>query len=213
MANINAPKGFVPKRHLDGSPFNGQYQTFLCDSGDATAIFVGDVVKLAGSAGVAGQVVGGMDVEGVPTITKAGTGTVSAGTSIVGVVVGFNPDPINLLNKYRLASTNRLAYVVTDPSVIFEVQEDATAPFAAADMGLNAQFTGGTGNTTTGISTSLVMNAGKATTSTLPVRVIGLSKRPDNAFNTAGAGSDPAKFEVMFNATGVAVGGAGVAGT
>lgn len=213
MANINAPKGFAPKRHLDGSPYNGQYQTFLLDSGDGTAVFIGDVVKFAGSSGVAGQTVGGMDVEGVATITKA-TGVVNAGTSIVGVVVGFNPDPTNLANKYRVASTSRLAYVVVDPSVVYEVQEDAvTTPIAAASVGLNATFNGGTGTTSTGVSTATMVSSTVAGTATFPLRILGLVKRPDNAFNTGGAGTDPAKFEVIFNASGIAIGGAGVAGT
>ena len=174
---------------------------------------VGDVVKYAGSAGVAGQVVAGMDVEGVATVTKA-TGTVTAGTSLAGVVVGFSADPTNLANKYRLASTSRLAYVVTDPTVVFEVQEDAvTTPLAAADIGLNTSFSAGTGTTSTGVSTGQIVSASKAGTSTLPIRILGLVKRPDNAFNTGGAGTDPAKFEVIFNASGVAFGGAGIAGT
>jgi hypothetical protein len=215
MANINAPRGFLPLRHLDGAPWNHQTQTFLLDSGDATAVFVGDVVKLAGSAGTAGQVVAGVDVEGIATVTKA-TGTVAAGTSLVGVVVGFSPNPLdlNLSGRYRVASTNRLAFVVTDPSVVYELQEDASGNvLAAADVSLNASFNGGSGSTTTGISTATINNASKATTSTLPLRILGLVKRPDNAFNTLGTGTDPGKFEVIFNASGLAFGGAGIAGT
>jgi hypothetical protein len=214
MPNINAPKGFVPVRHLNGSPYNGQFQTFLVDSGDATALFVGDVVKFAGSSGVAGQVVNGMDVEGMATVNKVGTGVINAGTSIVGVVKGFLPDPTNLASKYRAASTSRIALVVTDPTVVYEVQEDAvTTPIAAASVGLNATFNGGTGNTTTGISTATMVSSTVASTSTFPLRILGLVKRPDNAFNTGGAGTDQAKFEVIFNASGMSFGGAGIAGT
>lgn len=214
MANINAPKGFVPQSNWVTGSFNNQYVPFLLPSGDANACFVGDVVKWGGSAGTAGQVVAGMNVEGMATAaTYAASTTVSAGTGIVGVVGGFLVDPTNLTLKYRVASTNRIALVITDPSVVYEIQEDATAPFAAADIGLNAQFTTGVGSTTTGISGSLVMNAGKATTATLPLRIIGLVPRADNAFNTGGAGTDPAKFLVIFNATGTAFGAAGILGT
>ena len=185
MANINAPKGLVPLRHLDGAPFNGQYTPFLLPSSDANACFIGDLVKWGGSAG----------------------------TSIAGVARGFLVDPTSLVTKHRLASTNRVALVVTDPSVTYEIQEDATAPFAAVDVGLNAQINTGVGSATTGVSGSLLMNAGKATTSTLPARILGLVPRVDNAFNTLGAGTDPAKFEVLLNATGNSVGGAGIAGT
>jgi len=214
MANINAPKGLVPLRHLDGAPFNGQYTPFLLPSSDANACFIGDLVKWGGSAGTAGQVVAGMNVEGMATLaTFAASTTVSAGTSIAGVARGFLVDPTSLVTKHRLASTNRVALVVTDPSVTYEIQEDATAPFAAVDVGLNAQINTGVGSATTGVSGSLLMNAGKATTSTLPARILGLVPRVDNAFNTLGAGTDPAKFEVLLNATGNSVGGAGIAGT
>lgn len=204
MPNINAPRGFVPLRHMDGSPYNGQVTLMLLPSGDGNAVFIGDVVKWGGSAGTAGQVVSGWDVEGVPTAASiAATTTVSAGTSIAGVVRGFVPDYSNLNTRYRTASTARLVWVITDPTVIYEIQEDATSAFAATDIGLNAQFTTGTGNTTTGISGSKVMNGGKATTNTLPLRLVGLVKRPDNAFATA---SDPAKFEVFFNSSAMVAG-------
>lgn len=215
MANINAPRGFVPKRHLDGSPYNGQYQIFLVPSTDGTALFVGDVVKSLGSAGAAGTIVNGMDMEGVETVGKNTTSPIIAGTDIRGVVVGFLPDPTDkAATRYRLALTNRVALVVSDPTCVFEVQEDAaTTPIAAASIGLNATIVPGTGNTVTGTSTSQIASSTVATTATFPVRILGLAKRPDNAFNVGGAGTDPAKFEVIFNATGVATGGVGVLGT
>src|SRR6478609_3058296 len=151
MANINAPKGFVPVRHLSGAPYNGQFELFLIDSGDATAIFVGDLVKVAGSAGVAGQVVAGMDVEGMPTAILASAGT--TGQDLLGAVRGFLVDPTDLTKKHRAASTSRVAMVVTDPTVVYEVQEDAvTSNLAAADIGLNVPYSTTAGNATTGVS-------------------------------------------------------------
>lgn len=196
MPNIDAPKGFVPIRHLNGSPYNGQFETFLIDSGDATAVFVGDLVKVGGSAGVAGQVVAGMDVEGVPTAVLATAGT--TGQDLLGAVRGFLPDPTNLTQKHRLASTSRVAMVVTDPTVVYEVQEDAvTSNLAAADIGLNVPYSTTAGNTTTGVSKMALVSNSKATTATLPVRVIGLSKRVGNAFGLSS--TDKAKFEVILN--------------
>lgn len=215
MANINAPKGFVPLRHLDGAPFNGQLTPFLLPSGDGNACFIGDVVKWGGSAGTAGQVVAGMNVEGMPTLaTYAATTAVAVGTSIAGVVRGFLVDPTNLTLKYRVASTNRIALVVTDPSVCYECQEDAvTTPLAAADIGNLVSFNTGTGSTVTGVSGTQLVSASKNTTSTLPWLLRGLVPRADNAFNTLGAGTDPAKFEVVLNASGTSLGGVGVAGS
>lgn len=199
MANVSRPRGFVPVRHINGSPWNGQFQTFLVDSGDGTALYVGDAVKIAGGAGVAGQTVFGQNVEGMATITRCASG--AAEQLMVGVVVGFSPDPNNLMKKYRAASESRLAYVVTDKSVIYEIQEDgATSNLAAADIGLNAPFSTTAGDTTTGLSGMQLIGNSKATTATLPCKIVGLSRRVDNAFGLAS--TDKAKIEVLLN-TGV----------
>lgn len=215
MPNINAPKGLVPLRHLDGAPFNGALTPFLLPTGDANAAFVGDVLKWGGSAGTVGQVVAGMNVEGMPTAaTYAATTVVNAGTSIAGVVRGFLVDPTTLTLKHRVASTARIALVITDPTVTYEIQEDAvTTPIVAASVGLNATFNTGTGSAVTGVSGTQMVSATVAGTSTFPLRIIGLVPRADNAFNTGGAGTDQAKFEVFLNATGNSFGGAGIAGT
>lgn len=198
MANVNRPQGFRPLRHIDGSPYNGQYTPYLIASGDATAVYIGDVVVIAGSAGTVGQVVGGMDVEGIATVIRAAAGT--TGQNIAGVVAGFLPDPTNLNLKYRVASTNRIAYVVTDPTVVYECQEDAdTTPLAAVDIGLNVAFSLTAGSTTTGNSGMELDSSTKATTITLPFKLLGLVKRIDNNFNTGGSATDKAKFEVLLN--------------
>jgi hypothetical protein len=198
MANVNRPQGLVPLRHLDGSPWNGTLQAFLIPSSDATAVFIGDVVKTAGTSGAAGVVVSGLDCEGMQAVIRVAAGT--TGQDIVGVVRGFLPDPTNLSLKYRAASTNRIALVCTDPTVIYELQEDAdTTPVAAASVGLNAAFSTTAGSTTTGLSGIELDSSTVATTATLPLKVLGLVKRVDNAFNTGGSATDKAKFEVMLN--------------
>lgn len=198
MANINAPKGFVPVRQLDGSAYNGQHQLFLIPSTDGTAVGIGDVVVISGSSGAAGLVVNGMDVEGMATVIRAASGT--TGQNIAGVVVGFLPDPTNLMLKHRLALTNRVAMVCTNPTTVYEVQEDAvTTPLAAADIGQNISFNVSSVNATTGISQVTIISAAKNTTVTFPVKIIGLTKRPDNNFNTGGASTDQAKFDVILN--------------
>jgi len=196
MANINAPKGFVPVRHLNGSAWNGLTKEFLIPSSDATAVFVGDLVKHAGGAGAAGTIVNGQDCEGMPTAALATAGT--TGQDLLGAVVGFLPDPTALQTKHRAASTNRIALVCIDPTVVYEVQEDAVGSnLAAADIGLNIPYTTTAGSSTTGVSAMEIDSSAKATTSTLPVKILGLVKRPDVAFGLAS--TDHAKFEVMLN--------------
>lgn len=198
MANVSAPKGLVPVRHLNGSPWNGATVPMVCLAADGTAMFIGDLVQLEGTSGAAGLVVGGYDCEGMMSIETATPGT--AGQDIVGVVVGFSPDPTNLMNKHRLASTNRVAHVVVDPTVVFEIQEDAVGSvLSATEIGLAMTFTTTAGNTTTGVSAMALDSSEQSNTATFPLKLLGLSKKVGNAFNTAGAGSDPATFDVVLN--------------
>ena len=198
MANASAPRGFHPVRMLDGSPYNGAHVLALIPSSDGTAVYVGDPVKVNGASGTAGTVVAGMDCEGMPQVIRVAAGT--TGQDIFGVVVGFYADPTSLGTRHRAASTNRIAQVALATKVIFEIQEDAaTTPVASTSVGLNAAFTTTAGSATTGQSAIALDSDSVNTTSTLPIRIVGLTKRVGNAFNTAGAGSDPATFDVWFN--------------
>ena len=199
MPNIDAPKGLVPVRKLDGSPWNGLVQKFFVSTGDATAIYVGDLVKLTGSSGGAGATIAGENLEGVPIVARV-TASNDAVSAWAGVVTGFKVNPDNLMQKHRAASTNRIVYVNTDPDTVYEVQEDATTtPIVAASVGLNANLAYTAGNDTTGISKIELDSDSVATTAALCVKILGLVKKVDNAFNTAGADTDNAKFEVLIN--------------
>lgn len=207
MPNVDAPAGFRPVRRMSGLPLGGFFKAYI-PSSDGTAVFIGDLVKFDGSSGAAGLVVQGEDLEGVPSVVRAAITDFDAlGTdnqaAIAGVVVGFKPNPdTSLMYKHRPASTNAIVYICPiDQDVVFEIQEDAdTTPLAAADIGLNvAMVQTQAGSAVTGLSGMELDSSSKATTNTLPVKLLGLSKRVGNAFNTAGSGSDQAKFEVQFN--------------
>lgn len=198
MANVIAPKGFVPVRHLNGSPWNGQTVPFLMLAADGTACFIGDMVQLEGTSGPAGLVVGGYDAEGMMSVERATPGT--AGQDNVGVVVGFSVDPTNLMAKHRLASTNRIAHVVVDPTVVYEIQEDAdTTPITATEIGLAYTFVATAGSATTGVSAFVLDSSEQSNTATFPLKLLGLSKKVGNAFNTGGSLVDPATFDVVMN--------------
>ena len=199
MANIDAPSGFRPVRHLDGRSWNGSTRMYLVPSGDNTALFVGDAVKSGGSAGAAGTVVNGIDVEGMQTVIQAA----ATDALIVGVVVGFLPNQDNLMTKYRVASTNRIALVCDDPSVVFEVQEDSvTNTLVADDMGENADLTVGSGSTTTGMS-AMELDSSDHKTATAQLRILGLVKRPGNTQGDSATSSAStnvnARYEVLIN--------------
>lgn len=189
MANVDRPRGLIPVKSVNGAPWQGQTNMYLVDSGDGTAIFVGDLVKLAGGAGAAGQMVNGVDVEGMPTVVQS-----AAGDLHVGVVVGFLADQDNLMNKHRVASTDRIALVVDDPSVVFEIQEvSGGTALTAAEVGLNANVVVGTGSATTGLSASELSNSTEAATADLDLKIMGMVPRPDNALG------EHCKWLVMIN--------------
>lgn len=189
MPNTDRPKGLVPVKHLTGAPYNGSANMYLLPSSNATATFIGDLVKLAGSAGAAGTVVNGIDVEGMPTIAQS-----AAGDLHVGVVIGFLPNQADLTQRHRAASQNRIALVVDDPDVVFEIQEvTGGTALTAAEVGLNANVVVGSGSTTTGMSGMELDNATEAATADLDLKIIGLVKRPDNAFG------EHAKWLVQIN--------------
>lgn len=169
MANVDRVNGFRPVMHLNGAPYNGARTAYAVLAGDSTALFVGDLVKLAGSA----------DTEGRRSIAQA-----AASDPVIGVVVGFDVDPTNLNTpQYRAASTARTVYVADDPTIIFEAQADEA--LAAADHGLNVNFQVGSGSTVTGASGMEVDSSTKATTATLPLKFIGWVRRQDNETNAA----------------------------
>jgi hypothetical protein len=169
MANANTPMGLKPVRNAGDAPMSGGLETFFVPATDATALFVGDPVVKAGSA----------DANGVASVTRA----VAAGP-ITGVVCGFVPDGTGNTPKSRAASTAGYVLVLTDPNQLYEIQENAG--LAAADVGLNANMTVGSGNAYSAQSGFTLDAATKATTATLALKIMGIAQRPNNvlgAFN------------------------------
>lgn len=178
MANVDNPRGLTPTRMLSGAPYNGAVNRYYIPATDATATFIGDAVKLAGSA----------DADGVPTIAQA-----AAGDTLVGVIVGFEPDRDDLSLQYRPASTARYALVADSPDVVFEIQEDSVGgALAAADVGLNADLVVAAGDTDTGRSAMELDSSTKVST-TAQIRVLRLIPRVDNEIGAN------AKWEVLIN--------------
>lgn len=181
MANVDTPFGLKPVRHLSGAPYNGAVTRYSTAAGDATAIFIGDPVKLSGTS----QTINGRVYKDVD---QAATGDV-----IVGVVVGVVPETADSL-RYRAASTQRVLLVADDPDLIFEIQEvSGGTALTANDIGLNADFVVAAGSTTTGLSGVELNNATEATTNTLDLQIVDFVNREDNAIG------EHAKFLVRIN--------------
>lgn len=180
MANSNAPSGFRPVKHENGSPWNGATRRYYVPATDANAMYIGDPVIIAGSA----------DADGVPTATIA---TAAGGARATGAIVGFEPSATIIANGYRVASTAEYILVAEGPDLVFECQEDAIGgALAAVDVGLNADMIAGSGSRITGSGWQLDTST-KATTNTLQLRILGFSQRPDNVIGAN------AKVLVRFN--------------
>jgi hypothetical protein len=183
MANPNVPRGLVPVRDVASGYVTGGVSSFIHDSGDGTAIYVGAPVKLTGT----NYTLYGMSLPGV---VLAATTDV-----IVGVVVGVLPDTATSL-PYVAASTSRIVMVDTNPNTLYEIQ-DANSGTALTDaaVGLNCSFTGSGGNAAYGWSAITLDNTTEATTNTLALKIVGIVNRPDNLSGDTG----PAKFLVRIN--------------
>lgn len=178
MANADAPFGLRPLRYASGAPYNGAFNLYSLDAtGGAAAIYIGDPVKLSGTA----------DAYGIAQVIPAnGSSDVN-----VGVVVGFTSDRAGTQlrddTKYAAggaANSGWYAQVADDPGLIFAVQEDSTGgALAAGAVGANYDLAIVAGNTTSGISkTELDSSAG--TTAAEGVKVIRLRQEPNNAIGS-----------------------------
>ena len=166
MANTSRVNGFNPIQWPGGSASNGKVGYYAVAAADATAIYIGDLVKLDGSS----------DADGVASVTKVATTTVS----IVGAVVGVSIVPGSLdTPQYRAASTARYVYVADDPAQLFEVQSSNGTP-AVANVGQNATFADAGGSTTTGQSGMTVDFGTLTTLNTAQLQIVGFTQRQDN---------------------------------
>lgn len=187
MANVDRVFGFRPVGHLNGSPWNGRVTKYWIPASDGTATFVGDLVKLSGTA----------SASGIASVIQA-----AAGNTPVGVVISFEPNPDNLAQIHRTASQDindqedgRYVYVADSPDLVCEVQEDGVGgALAITNVGQNADVVVGSGSATTGQSGMELDSSTANTTSTLVLRILGFVQRPDNEVGVANA-----KMLVGFN--------------
>lgn len=190
MANPNKPTGLTPKKYLGGADWDGKGFMYYIDQTDTNAYYTGDIVALSGTG----------SADGVPGVTLA-----TAGNTAVGVLIGVGGintkggpyvDPNNLNASIAIPATKTRGYVVLvadDPNIIFEIQE-SNGPLAVTDIGLNANFLyAAPANPVNAYSGTTLNATGKATTSTLNLKIQRLVQRVDNALGAF------AKWEVLIN--------------
>lgn len=188
MANADTPSGLRPVRHKSGGCWNGAFEPMYKNSTYGAALYIGDpVLIVAGGSNAAA-------VDEYAPGTLQEVEIAAAGGYITGVVVGFRANPDNLNRIYSPATTEDVVFVVTDPDVIYEIQEvSGGTALTAAAVGLNVSFVYAAGSTVNGNSGVELNNATEATTLALELKIRGLVNRPDNELG------EHAKWLVQIN--------------
>jgi hypothetical protein len=178
---IDKPYGLKPVNLIGGQVFAGSTREVPIQYGEATSIFYGDFVKVA---------------QGFAQRLAVSTGGGSSG--LVGVFLGCsytNPTTKQkTFSQYWLGGTlagDCVAIVCDDPDTVFKAAVcSATTVLASgsyAMIGQNYQMINNTGNVNTGNSANALLYSSTLTTSTFPMRVVGVV--PDTAVAVSATGS------------------------
>ena len=174
---VDAPYGLEAINRVDGLPYAGAIRQIPIDSDYNTAIYNGDIVRVAAGGTVEKS-----------TVTVSATG--AAANNTVGVFVGVqyvNSQGQTVQAQYypgNAAATSAVAYVVDDPLAAFKVAvtlaNSAMSTVNQSIVGTNMAIVQGTGSTTTGNSgLSVVATNAQGNAAALPVRVVAVI--PDTA--------------------------------
>ena len=172
MANVSRINGFKPVKHINGSPYNGQSETFYKAAGTTVThdLFVGDLVYPSGTG----------DTNGIAGVVVATAGK----NDVLGCIVGIKPDPNHLdRNNWIDGADAGYVEVCTDPSVVYEAQIDDTLTYTDLYNNTNMVQTQA-GSRTTGASGQQI-DATVATSSTCQLKLIGFPQKPDNTIGAA----------------------------
>jgi len=196
MANANVARGLVPYCHFDGSVWNGSANIYYVAAGYGTALYIGDPVVTHSASS---------DANGIPAVNLAASGSPIVG-AVVGIVVGGPNASTTIavtrdLPIYHPASTAQYILVADDPTLLFYIQDDASAQATAPNLwaGLNANLVTGTGSTYTGYSGWQLQASSVATTNTLDLKIMRALNQPDNVIGTVANTNMNAKWLVKLN--------------
>ena len=191
MANLVAPRGFVPSRMLGGSAWTGALNVYVVQASEPNQINPGDTVKSSANA----------DANGISAVTKITNGTDTIRGVVVGVLaanpgapslVGTNLD-LTIQNIPAVKSKDYYILVCDDPNVLFELQDDGLTALTATSANKNASYTVTNPTSPQQNSATVLATSTVATTNTLSLKLFGLVQRSDNAFGVN------AKWLVKFN--------------
>lgn len=129
MANNDNPFGLKPVGHMLGLSWSAMIEKCYVSASYGTALFPGDPVDINPTL-----------AQKDPTAKYQSVERASAGTGefIYGVIASVEPDPDNLSRTHIPASTGGYVYVITDPYVLYHIQDDGAATPAKDFVGQNA---------------------------------------------------------------------------
>jgi hypothetical protein len=168
---VSAPYGLQPINSVDGKPYAGATRQLPIASTYNTAIFNGDIVRVAA---------GGIIEKSTVTVDS----TTAAANNTYGVFMGVqyvNAQGQTVQAQYypgNAAATSAVAYVVDDPMAAFKVavtfSGNATVTTVNQSIvGTNMSVRQGTGSTITGDSAvSVYATNAQGNAAALPVRVV-----------------------------------------
>ena len=188
MANIDAAFGLRPIGKVGSGVQNMGTSMYTIEDNYGTAIFKGDHVLQSGGYVIKGTASGA-------TILGVFNGCFYIDpTSKKPTYSNYYPGSINVTSAGSISgSTNIDAYIYDDPYMLFEAQCDGT--LAKTDIGKNTDTVLTTGSTVNGLSKNEIDDSTEATTAGLQVKIIGITKDPEND----DASSANANWYVMFN--------------
>ena len=188
MANIDAAFGLRPIGKVGSGVQNMGTTMYTIEDNYGTAIFKGDHVLQSGGYVIKGTASGA-------TILGVFNGCFYIDpTSKKPTYSNYYPGSINVTSAGSISgSTNIDAYIYDDPYMLFEAQCDGT--IAKTDIGKNTDTVLTTGSTVNGLSKNEIDDSTEATTAGLQVKIIGITKDPEND----DASSANANWYVMFN--------------
>jgi hypothetical protein len=169
--SVTAPYGLRPINSVDGKPYAGATRQLPIASTYNTAIFNGDIVRVAA---------GGIIEKSTVTVDS----TTAAANNTYGVFMGVqyvNAQGQTVQAQYypgNAAATSAVAYIVDDPMAAFKVavtfSGNATVTTVNQSIiGTNMSVRQGTGSTITGDSAvSVYATTAEGNAAALPVRVV-----------------------------------------
>lgn len=173
MSSTANPYGMVPARRLGSVPNSQGFSPYEIADGYATSIFFGDVVKLATTGYVQKDT-------GTTALTPIG---IFLGCEYVDATYGLRHSNYWPASQAIASGTVAKAYILDDPNAEFTIQADETLTIAA--IGANAAIVQTAGTSQFGKSRNALDGSTVATTSTLPLRILGLVETPENAWGDA----------------------------